>query len=157
MDISGHSCGQKVAEKRNALVCKWVFLLYLSGLFTRCLEFSLLASLSDLLVLGETVAVLSTRWVVLFSQDLPTRQNKESKTISNGEWRQMASNSTALSPFPLQPPPQTLAKSLLRPCQHHCPSSSIIPRLATAVTDRTKMPVRHRTACPLTQEGHCSV
>lgn len=69
----------------------------------------------------------------------------------------VTSNSTALSPFPLQPPPQTLAKSLLRPCQHHCPSSSIIPRLATAVTDRMKMPVRHRTACPLTQEGHCSV
>lgn len=51
----------KGCRKKKCACVQMGVSLYLSGLFTRCLEFSLLASLSDLLVLGETVAVLSTR------------------------------------------------------------------------------------------------
>lgn len=50
-------------------------LFYLSRLFTGCLEFGLLASLFDLLVLREAVGVLSGHRVFLLSQDL-SAQNK---------------------------------------------------------------------------------
>lgn len=43
----------------SSLVYTWMCLSYLSRLFTGCLEFGLLASFFDLLVLGEAVGVLS--------------------------------------------------------------------------------------------------
>lgn len=64
-----HFCSQRFVE------CTWVCLFYLSRLFTGCLEFSLLASLFDLLVLWEAVGVLSVHRVFLLSQDL-SAQNK---------------------------------------------------------------------------------
>lgn len=48
----------------------WIRLSYLSRLFAGCLEFSLLASLFDLLVLGKAVGVLSVHRVILLSKDL---------------------------------------------------------------------------------------
>lgn len=48
----------------------WVCLSYLSRLFAGCLEFGLLASLFDLLVLGKTVGVLSVHRVILLPKDL---------------------------------------------------------------------------------------
>lgn len=48
----------------------WVCLSYLSRLFAGCLEFGLLASLFDLLVLGKAVGVLSVHRVILLSKDL---------------------------------------------------------------------------------------
>lgn len=46
---------------------------YLSGLFAGCLEFSLLASLSDFLVLGQAVGVLRVHRVVFLPQDLAAK------------------------------------------------------------------------------------
>lgn len=67
----------------SSFVCTWVCLFYLSRLFTGCLEFGLLASLFDLLVLGQAVGVLSAHWVILLPQDLPAWHTRKRKSTTN--------------------------------------------------------------------------
>lgn len=67
----------------SSFVCTWVCLFYLSRLFTGCLEFGLLASLFDLLVLGQAVSVLSAHWVILLPQDLPAWHTTRRKSTTN--------------------------------------------------------------------------
>lgn len=77
MDIRGtHFCSQSFSERSWAFVGRWECLFYLSRLFAGCLEFGLLASLFDLLVLGKAVGVLSVHGVLLLSKDLSAQNNK---------------------------------------------------------------------------------
>ena len=73
--ISVHNCFVETSFFFHTFTL--VRLFYLSGLFTGCLELGLLAGLFDLLVLGQTVGVLSGHRVFLLPQDLSARHKEE--------------------------------------------------------------------------------